>query len=385
MYQKITQYWHIFPEECRHTHAHKQTTSSEALNVTPTYTGLLLRLLLLEVCRRLFLEDGRHWFDNVLHRLSWTHTTPTRYSTPWIFISHHEHSSTHAATTHLTPTHATAHHEYLSVIMNIHRHTHLGLIPPSHAAARQEYSSTHAATTHLTPTHATAYHKYASVIMHIHKHIQRDSSCRHTLHTTAWILVSHHTQQSSLVLLMLLYSIPCYAAVFIHLAHNIKTWTGLPMEESIRMTEERDRRRKYVHSVANSQIEDGLRKKQNSSPTPTNSTKGTESAVTSATCTATQRKRRKKVNWKWQHITTQDKTMHRWLHDTDRQNKMTVTSSCNKTRRWHVKNHCHPHTNHNQLKALSLLRSQLRAVNSQFIQLSCSSTAGMSPSCQSVL
>jgi len=63
---------------------------------------------------------------------------------------------------------------------------------------------------------------------------------------------------------MLLYSIPCYAAVFIDRAHNIKTWTGLPMEESIRMTEERDKRRKYVHGVANSQIEDGLRKKQNS-------------------------------------------------------------------------------------------------------------------------
>jgi len=56
---------------------------------------------------------------------------------------------------------------------------------------------------------------------------------------------------------MLLYSIPCYAVVFIHLAHNIKTWTGLPMEESIRMTEDRDKWRKYVHGVANSQIEDG--------------------------------------------------------------------------------------------------------------------------------
>jgi len=32
---------------------------------------------------------------------------------------------------------------------------------------------------------------------------------------------------------------------------NIKTWTGLPVEESIRMTEDRDERRKYVHGVAN--------------------------------------------------------------------------------------------------------------------------------------
>jgi len=38
---------------------------------------------------------------------------------------------------------------------------------------------------------------------------------------------------------------------------NIKTWTALPVEESIRMTEDRDKRRKYVHGVANPRIEDG--------------------------------------------------------------------------------------------------------------------------------
>jgi len=32
---------------------------------------------------------------------------------------------------------------------------------------------------------------------------------------------------------------------------NIKTWTGLSVEESIRMTEDRDKWRKYVHRVAN--------------------------------------------------------------------------------------------------------------------------------------
>jgi len=32
---------------------------------------------------------------------------------------------------------------------------------------------------------------------------------------------------------------------------NIKTWTGLPVEESIRMTDDRDKWRKYVHGVAN--------------------------------------------------------------------------------------------------------------------------------------
>ena len=37
---------------------------------------------------------------------------------------------------------------------------------------------------------------------------------------------------------------------------NIKTWTGLSVEESIRMTEDRDKWRKYVHGVANPRIED---------------------------------------------------------------------------------------------------------------------------------
>ena len=38
---------------------------------------------------------------------------------------------------------------------------------------------------------------------------------------------------------------------------NIKTWTGLSVEESIRVTEDRDKWRKYVHGVANPRIEDG--------------------------------------------------------------------------------------------------------------------------------
>ena len=38
---------------------------------------------------------------------------------------------------------------------------------------------------------------------------------------------------------------------------NIKTWTGLSVEESIRMTKDRDEWRKYVHGVANPRIEDG--------------------------------------------------------------------------------------------------------------------------------
>jgi len=36
---------------------------------------------------------------------------------------------------------------------------------------------------------------------------------------------------------------------------NIKTWTALSVEESIKMTEDRDKWRKYVHGVANPRIE----------------------------------------------------------------------------------------------------------------------------------
>jgi len=38
---------------------------------------------------------------------------------------------------------------------------------------------------------------------------------------------------------------------------NTKTWTGLSVEESVRMTEDKDKWRKYVHGVANPRLEDG--------------------------------------------------------------------------------------------------------------------------------
>jgi len=38
---------------------------------------------------------------------------------------------------------------------------------------------------------------------------------------------------------------------------NIKTWTGLSVEELIIMAEDRNKWRKYVRGVANSRIEDG--------------------------------------------------------------------------------------------------------------------------------
>ena len=38
---------------------------------------------------------------------------------------------------------------------------------------------------------------------------------------------------------------------------NIKSWTGLTVEESIRMTEDRGKWRKYAHGVANPRIKYG--------------------------------------------------------------------------------------------------------------------------------
>jgi len=38
---------------------------------------------------------------------------------------------------------------------------------------------------------------------------------------------------------------------------NIKSWTGLSVEQSIRMTEDRGKWRKYVHGVANPRMKDG--------------------------------------------------------------------------------------------------------------------------------
>ena len=44
---------------------------------------------------------------------------------------------------------------------------------------------------------------------------------------------------------------------------NIKMWTGLPVEESIKMTEDRDKWRKYIHGVTN--LRSRMAKEQNRS------------------------------------------------------------------------------------------------------------------------
>ena len=53
---------------------------------------------------------------------------------------------------------------------------------------------------------------------------------------------------------------------------NIKTWTGLSVEESIRMTEDRDKWRKYVHGVANPRIEAGWKTGTGTAETHENAT-----------------------------------------------------------------------------------------------------------------
>ena len=46
---------------------------------------------------------------------------------------------------------------------------------------------------------------------------------------------------------------------------NMKTWTGLPVEESVRITEDKDKWRKYVHSVANYTLVSRTAEEQNRS------------------------------------------------------------------------------------------------------------------------
>ena len=44
---------------------------------------------------------------------------------------------------------------------------------------------------------------------------------------------------------------------------NIKTWTGLPVEKSVRMTEDSDKWSKYVHGVAIATLGSMTAKEQN--------------------------------------------------------------------------------------------------------------------------
>jgi len=51
-------------------------------------------------------------------------------------------------------------------------------------------------------------------------------------------------------------SVCCICTRILLCMDNISTWTGLPVEESLRVTGKRDKWRRYVHGVANPLIED---------------------------------------------------------------------------------------------------------------------------------
>ena len=51
---------------------------------------------------------------------------------------------------------------------------------------------------------------------------------------------------------------------------NIKLRTGLSVEESVRMTEDRDKWRKYVHGVAKPRIQDGYKEQNRTEQNRTN-------------------------------------------------------------------------------------------------------------------
>ena len=79
---------------------------------------------------------------------------------------------------------------------------------------------------------------------------------------------------------------------------NIKMWTRLPMEESIRMTEKRDKWRKYVHGVANPQINDSsMAKNRTEQPYP----------LYFIVC-----KFLKRVTWPWPHPFRDDFLLTGW-------------------------------------------------------------------------
>jgi len=66
---------------------------------------------------------------------------------------------------------------------------------------------------------------------------------------------------------------------------NIKSWTGLSVEESVIMTEDRDKWRKYVHGVVNPRIEDGYGTEQIRWQSLEITTCRVNSGLTSAWCT----------------------------------------------------------------------------------------------------
>ena len=63
----------------------------------------------------------------------------------------------------------------------------------------------------------------------------------------------------SIFLLLLHKTVYCFIIFMV----RRKTWTGLPVRESIRMTEDRGKWKQYVHGVSNRRIDDGSRTERN--------------------------------------------------------------------------------------------------------------------------
>ena len=89
----------------------------------------------------------------------------------------------------------------------------------------------------------------------------KEGTVRHRQSKEASILWSHHEETGSClekeIVLGTMPSACKRGRPRMAWMDNINTWTGLSVEESVRMTEDRDKRRKYIHCVANPNIKDG--------------------------------------------------------------------------------------------------------------------------------
>jgi len=89
--------------------------------------------------------------------------------------------------------------------------------------------------------------------------VKREGTVRHRQSNEARILWSHH-EETKVEKEIIKRTMSCArrrGRPRTAWVDNIQTCTGLPVEESVGMTEDRDKWRKYVHGVANPRIEDG--------------------------------------------------------------------------------------------------------------------------------
>ena len=96
---------------------------------------------------------------------------------------------------------------------------------------------------------------------HQRKQMSKEGTVRHCQSEEASILWSHHEVQGNCLeketIQGTMPGVRRRGRPRADWIDNIKSWTGLSVEESDRMTEDRDKWRKYVHGVANPRIDDG--------------------------------------------------------------------------------------------------------------------------------